>query len=121
MANRRRRDGARPNNWWLVWSMATVKRTAASPAMTPTEVTTSLITCRPSALSAGERSSRPARSNSSAKTALMAAATPFTARPAQGADRSAGAFQARATSARISKAATTISTPSSTAEKYSAL
>ena len=34
-ANRRSREGARPNRRWLVCSIATVNRTAARPATTP--------------------------------------------------------------------------------------
>ena len=89
--------------------------------MTPTEVTTSVMMCRPSATSAGERSARPVRIRICAQTRLITDATPLMARPVHGWSSVAGAFQARATSARISSAATTISTPSSTAEKYSAL
>jgi hypothetical protein len=56
-----------------------------------------------------------------AQKALTAAAAPLTARPSQGCSIGAGFCQARQTSAMMSNAATTISTPSSTAEKYSAL
>ncbi len=89
--------------------------------MTPTDVTTSVMMWWPSASSAGDFSRRPARISTSAQKQLIAAAKPLTASPAQACSSGAGFCQDRQTSAMISRAATTMSTPSRTAEKYSAL
>ena len=56
-----------------------------TPAATPTEVTTSLNRCRPSACSAGDRKRRPADSSTNDQAPLIAVATAFKAMPWNGA------------------------------------
>ena len=92
------------------------------PTSTPADVTTSAMMCLPSATSAGDRALRPARMRIVAKTPLITAAARLSARPGPGAVMAAPPLVSVVTaSRRISSAASTISTPSSTADKYSAL
>ena len=101
-----------------------VRRAASTPSSTPTLVTTSLKMCRPSASSAGERSARPCRSSTDAHTAFSRPAPRFTPSPASPSPacsgKVAGFSSAGSASRTIAAAASTISTPSATALKYSA-
>ena len=71
--------------------------------------------------SAGERARLPTRIRTSAQTRLTMAAPALTARPGQGLSSDRGVSSVRNASRQISSAATMISAPSITAEKYSAL
>ena len=82
-----------------------------TPPSTPGEEITSVKRCRPSATRAGDLSCRPRRTKSHDRAALMKPATPFAARPTQGASKLLGARRPKYASRRIESAATMISTP----------
>ena len=89
--------------------------------MTPTDVTTSDMMCLPSAKSAGDRMDRPARIRSQAHSPLTTVATPLTTSPRIGWSIGCGLWNASHASLKMRSAATMMSAPSTTAEKYSAL
>ncbi|MNW05197.1 hypothetical protein D3C71_2014070 [compost metagenome] len=91
------------------------------PTSTPSVETTSVIKCRPSASMAGDFARRPWRTSTWAQTRLTAVATTLTASPWTGASGICGARNPKMASRRMRMAATMIITPTSTAEKYSAL
>ncbi len=98
-----------------------VRTERARPTITPIEVATSAKRCQPSATSAGERQLRPKRMSVHDHAALRSVATALMARPVNGWVSVRGSLSVIHAACRISSAATMISTPSRTAEKYSAL
>ncbi len=98
-----------------------VRTTNPRPTRTPAVDTTSVIRCRPSASIAGERALRPCRISTRAQTMFTIVAAAPMPRPSAGASGISGASSPSQASRKIRMAAMMIITPTSTAEKYSAL
>ena len=94
--------------------------TAATPTITPAEVHTSVIRCRPSASTTIERARRPERTSSRPTDRLIADATAETAMPRPTSSIGCGSRSRATAVTAMPTAATRISAPSTPAEKYSA-
>jgi hypothetical protein len=89
--------------------------------MTPTDVITSVNKCHPSAAMAGDRILRPNDMRQADHAALIAVASPLSISPSPGCSIVRGCCSVPQASRRMKIAATMMSAPSTTAEKYSAL
>ena len=98
-----------------------VSTTSKTPTTTPTEVQTSVSRCLPSAVRVIELCLRPARMRTNATTPLSADAATEIPRPIPTFSSGSGAKNRCTDDQRMKMAATKIITPSTAAEKYSAL
>ena len=98
-----------------------VRATSATPTRTAAEVTTSVIRCLPSAIRVAEPCSRPFLSSTSATPPLISAAATEMIKPRPNCSGIRGLSSRSIEVAMMKAAAAKIITPSTAAEKYSAL